>query len=534
MSEKIRSAWSVKTAAVLSASALLLTACGGDAEGGDGAAPAGDVPTDGVLRLGILNDLSQPPDPDVHFAGNGLPITNNAYEGLVRYALGNHDGEIEPLLATDWEINEDFTEFTFQLREGVVFHDGTPFDASAVAPSFERRVNVDAGPAYMTQGVAEVIEEDDYTVTVVLEEPNSAFLDFLASPFGPRMLSPTVLEEEAGDDFAQSYIAENSAGTGPYELTRAVIGDGYEMQFFEDYWDDIEPDFTTIEFSLYNEVSASQLELENGDLHAMMSGIPMASRQGYLDSDELAAYSLPSFQLGVLYMNPNREILAEAEDRVTFFQGFDWDSLVDQVIGHSAVTAEGNYPQGALSEHEDRILEHNAEAFEAWAAENQGQSIQIGHGSASPDSEQIANLMAAQLQEHGLDASVTAHQGSEVHSFSDDPASAPDVHVASGTFPDANNPYMHGHIFWGENGGLNHLQCYTEEIDELLDQGLVTGDPDIYNDAGEAAYDHGCHPTFAWVDAFMVTQPWIGGVEESHNIAAPTYLNFSTLTIEGE
>ncbi|GAB3842782.1 ABC transporter substrate-binding protein [Nesterenkonia populi] len=532
----------VKALSVLSIAALTLSACGNGGETdedpesaeGDTDQASQDAPDDGVLRLGVLDDIGQPPDPDVYYSGNGLALTTNLYEGLVRYEPGNHDeANVVPLLAEDWEINDDFTEFTLQLREGVTFHDGAEFNAEAVEASFQRRLDVDAGPSYMVDGV-DVQVEDDYTVTLVLEESNSAFMDYLASPYGPRMISPDIIEEHS-DDNAEDYIAENSAGTGPYTLTEASVGDGYTMEAFEDYWDEdlADPDFHTIDLPVYTEISAMQLELEQGDLHALLQGVPSSSREDYVEDEALSAFALPSYQLSNFLMNPNRDILADAEDRVTLFEGLDWNSYVENIIGHSADPATGHFPQGGLPDYEDRDLVHDSDALAEWAAENEGEDITIGHMSASTDSEQIANLVAADLQGLGLNATVTSHQSSEVFSdFYEDPTSSPDAFVYSGTWPDSNNPYMHGHIFWGEAGGLNHLQCYDDEIDELLDEALVTDDAETFNEAGDAAYDYGCSPTFAWVNDFMVFQPWIAGVEEAHSIAAPATVDFARLSVE--
>src|SRR5690606_37464515 len=140
------------------AAVLLLSGCGGAAAGPATASPA---PTDGVLRLGLLGDIGQPPDPDVYYSGNGLALTTNMYEGLVRYQPGVETPTIVESLATSWEVSPDNTVFTFHLREGVLFHDGTPFTSEAVAASFERRLAVGAGPAYMVEDVAAVETPDE-------------------------------------------------------------------------------------------------------------------------------------------------------------------------------------------------------------------------------------------------------------------------------------------------------------------------------------------------------------------------------------
>ncbi|MCI2424224.1 ABC transporter substrate-binding protein [Saccharopolyspora sp. K220] len=519
-----------RAAAALTASVLLLSACGGGPSG-----DAAPVPTDGVLKLGVLNDIGQPPDPDVYYSGNGLALTTNLYEGLVRYEPGNHDeAKVVPLLAESWQSNDAFTEWTFKLRPGVVFHDGTPFDSSAVEASFQRRLHVAGGPAYMVEDVASVEEIDAYTVKIVLKNPNSAFIDFLASPYGPRMLSPKVLNEQAGNDFAQTYLATHDAGTGPYTLTKAVVGEGYQMQAFKDYWGDIDPVFTTIDLPVYTEISAMQLELEKGDLHALLATVPSASQKEYTESNALKAYPMPSFQLGVLYMNPNRQVMATPEARKALFEGIDWKTLIKQVVNYSAEPAGGNYPKGALPpEIDHRPLVYNPNGLKAWASSlPAGTPIRIGVSAGSTDSEQIANLIAAQLQTLGLQATVTTHQTSEVFGeFAKNPQQAPDVMVASGTWPDSNSPYMHGQVFWDKNGGLNFLQCYNDEITSLLGEALKTGSTETYAAAGAAAYRFGCSPIWAWMKDFMVAQPWLQGVEGAHSIAAPNTLDFNRLTI---
>ena len=114
--------------------------------------------------------------------------------------------------------------FTFKLREGVKFHDGTPFTSAAVKASFDRRVAVNQGPAYMVKDVASVTTQGDYGVTITLKAPNSAFLDYLACPYGPRILSPEGLKKNAGADNAQGYLTNHDLGTGPFTRTAAEVG----------------------------------------------------------------------------------------------------------------------------------------------------------------------------------------------------------------------------------------------------------------------------------------------------------------------
>ena len=514
------------------AAVLLLSGCGGAAAGPATASPA---PTDGVLRLGLLGDIGQPPDPDVYYSGNGLALTTNMYEGLVRYQPGVETPTIVESLATSWEVSPDNTVFTFHLREGVLFHDGTPFTSEAVAASFERRLAVGAGPAYMVEDVAAVETPDELTAVIRLNRPNSAFLHYLASPYGPRMISPTVLREQAGQDHAQTYLSTNSAGTGPYRLTVARVGERYEMQAFDRYWGG-PPTFTMIDLPVFTDTSAMQLALSNGDLAAIIGAVPSASQASYVEDEVLEAYSLPTFQVGVLYMNPNRPFMATAEARRAMFQAVDWRQVIDQVVAHKAELATGTYSRGAIPDGSDaREIVHDPAPLAAYAQTlpPNARGVIVGHSAANPDDAQIANIIAAQLQSLGLQATVTAYQTSQVFgSFAADPANAPDLYVASGTWPDANDPYMYGHVFWDQDGGLNHLQCYDPEATALLAEAVATGDTAAYVRAGQEITEAACTPAWAYVNDFVVAQPWLGRVAETHSIAEPYTLDFHDLTIE--
>ena len=109
-------------------------------------------PTDGTLTVGLLGDIGQPPDPDIYYANNGTAIMINAYEGLVQYKNNTDKVEIAPRLAESWEVNPTHDVYTFHLRKGVTFHDGTPFTSAAVDVAFKRRIAVKGGAAYMVDG----------------------------------------------------------------------------------------------------------------------------------------------------------------------------------------------------------------------------------------------------------------------------------------------------------------------------------------------------------------------------------------------
>ncbi len=118
-------------------------------------------------------------DPAFEVDGESFKVCDNIYDTLVQYKAGTT--EVEPALATMWDTSEDGLKWTFYLRKGVIFHDGTPFNAEAVLFSLNRQHdkshpfhNVSGSYTYwVATGLAEIVDEitavDDFTVQIQLK-----------------------------------------------------------------------------------------------------------------------------------------------------------------------------------------------------------------------------------------------------------------------------------------------------------------------------------------------------------------------------
>ncbi|MEC2159671.1 glutathione ABC transporter substrate-binding protein [Virgibacillus halodenitrificans] len=149
-------------------------------------------------------------------------------EGLVGF---DKDMNVVPVLAKDYSVNDDATEFVFELQEGVKFHDGAPFNAEAVKVNLDRLTDPDS--TLIRSSLFELIKEtevvDEYTVKVTLSEPFGAMINTFAHPAG-MLISPKALEEY-GDD-----VSQHPVGTGPYVFKEWQPGDHLTMTKNEDYW----------------------------------------------------------------------------------------------------------------------------------------------------------------------------------------------------------------------------------------------------------------------------------------------------------
>jgi peptide/nickel transport system substrate-binding protein len=139
----------------------------------------------------------------------------------------DHNLEIVPHLAESWEMSEDGLTWTFHLRRGVRFHDGTPFNAEAAAFSFNRFV-AEALVGILPQ-LKETVAVDEYTIEMRLTVPAPRFLDDLASAYA-GIISPAAVKKY-GEDFG----IKNMVGTGPFKFYEFIPGDRVTMVRNEEY-----------------------------------------------------------------------------------------------------------------------------------------------------------------------------------------------------------------------------------------------------------------------------------------------------------
>jgi peptide/nickel transport system substrate-binding protein len=276
----------------LTAAGLLLSACGGDEGGdGDGDGDAGAA-TGGTLVYGASAD---PVVLDGALVSDGESIRPiiQIFEGLVRTAEGST--EIEGALAESWETSEDGLEWTFQLREGVTFHDGEPFNAEAVCSNFERWNNFTGilqSPAasYYWQTVMGGFANnedpalgetmyggceatDDVTAVITLTRTSSSFLSALAMP-AFSIASPAALEEYQADavsgtaeapEYTGTFGYEHPIGTGPFKFGSWERGTQITLTKNEEYWG--EPaQLDELIFTVIPDGPARRQALEAGDI----------------------------------------------------------------------------------------------------------------------------------------------------------------------------------------------------------------------------------------------------------------------------
>src|SRR5690554_1058756 len=239
----------VLLALVAAAAMLLGAAFAQDTAGQDPAPVAG-----GSLTVAIT---AEPPgwDPSAS-TSQEIPrvVYHNVLEGLVRF---DRTGEIVPALATEWTTSDDGLTWTFTLRDGVLFHDGSPLTTEDVIAKFERAMDPDSGhtnPGYY-EAIESVTAPDDSTVEFHLSRPSSSLLYNLARP-------DSVINPAANAENQRS----NPIGTGPFVFAEYVPGSHVTLEKFEDYYLDGVPYLDSATFRIISDPNARFAALQAGDI----------------------------------------------------------------------------------------------------------------------------------------------------------------------------------------------------------------------------------------------------------------------------
>lgn len=209
----------------------------------------------GTVVAGMDSDLSTL-DPTQSNNATDRHVYYNVFDTLVR--LGT-DASIEPGLAESWDVSEDGMEYTFHLRQGVKFHDGTDFNADAVKFNLDRARAEGSARASELAAITDVAVVDDSTVKVTLNE-GIPFLWNLADRAG-MILSPTAVEE-LGDE-----IARKAVGTGPFKFVEWIPDDHITLEKNPDYWEAGKPYLDKVIFRPIPEGTVRSIELKSGNVN---------------------------------------------------------------------------------------------------------------------------------------------------------------------------------------------------------------------------------------------------------------------------
>lgn len=291
----------------------------------------------------VVGQIAEPAslDPHVSTAANDFRIAVNIYDGLVRNKPGKL--EVEPALATSWEISADGKQYTFHLREGVKFHDGSPFDAAAVKFNFDRMLDEkhpyhSTGPfplSFFFSDVASVDVVDAKTVKFTLKQPYAPFLANLASPTG-LIVSPKAVEQY-GKDFGR-----HPSGTGAFKFKEWEANARVVVVRNADYWDGA-PKLEAVVFRPITDANTRVAEMLSGGIDVLLETPPDNVKQ-FATNASFAVKEVVGPHVWYVMLNAKEGPFADKRVRQAVNYAVNKQSMVDNVLQGTAGVSSGPIP----------------------------------------------------------------------------------------------------------------------------------------------------------------------------------------------
>jgi peptide/nickel transport system substrate-binding protein len=318
---------------------FLAAACGGGDEGGEAATTAapetGAAPTEaattqaaatapaqagGTIRVALITPTTEPNPLLVQDEG-GAGILGATGEFL---SFSDQNLELQPRLAESWEPNADGSVWTFKIRQGVTFHDGTPLTANDVVTTFEKLINPDGGSANAQSALGGVLSPggaeapDDATVVFTLDAPNGNFPTLVSSANYNGIIIPADLDPA---DWGQTF-----QGTGPFKLESFDPTVGLTVVRNDAYWGTPAiPDKLDIKF--YAEEGPMVLALQ-GDEVDFLEHFSVAGGKALLDDPNVQVIAIRTATHRQLHMRTDKEPFTDKRVRQAIALSIDRNALV--------------------------------------------------------------------------------------------------------------------------------------------------------------------------------------------------------------
>lgn len=413
-------------------------------------------------------------------------IGSNVFDGLV---LRGEDLELQPGLATGWEFLDDETRIRFSLREGVVFHNGEPFNAEAVKYTFDRLLGEEGekGPQRSNYtSIGEVVVVDEYTVDFIMERPDPVLITKLAG-YGAMIVPPMYIQEVGEDAFDMKPV-----GTGPFSVVEYTPTVGVTLEKFDNYWNgEAQVDGVNIRF--ISEDATRMAELLSGGVDIALN-IPTPSVETIQNDDDVDLVAVDGPTVVLTRFNTASGITADPRVRRAISMAVDSNTIVEALLGGLASPISS--AQGAKSFGNDPALEaypfdpEAAKALLAEAGVEPGSEITLDMPNNDETFREVAQVISAYLGQVGLNVAIRTHErGVYFNDIIENGKTGEIFYYGWGgwTFDFDNTAYLLYH-----SGERYNPYVEDAKLDELLDAQRLTYDREVREKALQevARYAH--------------------------------------------
>lgn len=469
-------------------------------------------------------------DPAAITDGESIKVTKNIFDTLVDY--GDQDTEIHPALAEKWDVSSDGLVYTFNLREGVKFHDGTDFNADAVVYNFERWMNADKKQYYYYGSMfggfkgdeGHVIESvtavDDYTVEFKLKRPQAPFLKNLAMPaFG--IGSPDAIEK-----YGESFT-ENPVGTGPFVFKEWKRNDRIVLEKNENYWMEGYPKLNRVIFKAIPDNSSRLNALLSGDID-LMDGVNPSDVKQIEENADLQPFFRPSMNVGYVGLTNTREPLNNKLVRQALNHAVDKEGIIAAFYEGQAEPAKNPMPPVIEGYNDDiqaypydleKAKELLAEAGYADGFEMELWAMPVPRP-YMPDGQKVAEVLQASFAQIGVKAEIVSMEWATY--LEKARAGEADAFLLGWTGDNGDADNFLYVLLDQDNIGSNNYSFYSnEKVHDLLIEAQSTPDQEKRNELYKQAQEI-IHDDAPWIPLVHSTPALAGKANLSGFLPHPT------------
>jgi peptide/nickel transport system substrate-binding protein len=421
-------------------------------------------------------------DPHAAFDVGRVAVRLNVYDGLMRWQ-GN-PAVLEPWVAESHTISPDGLRYTFHMRKGVKFHDGTEVKANDVVYSLDRILAVGKGAAslFKTMVDAEAGKAvGDYTVEFTLKKPSAIFLSIVPEI---HIVNAALLKKyENGGDWGQAWLSKNSAGSGAYKLAQFDPAIGFVAERFPDHFKGWGPKWIdAIEFRAVKDTNTRVLGLLRNDFQGI---------GGYLQTDQLnrikangnaQVLEAESMRVMMAQFNMTRAPINDVHVRRAINYAFDYDGFNKDILGGLVERNPTPLPNTMWGVPKD-VKGYSFDLEKAKAELTQAKvkldkPIELAFLTGFQQSEQAAQLLQNGLTKAGVQSKVVGYPWPTIVDKFKDPNTTPDVSIywISTYYADPHN--WVGEMYSSATAGTfkNAAHYKNPKVDALLDKALALND----------------------------------------------------------
>ncbi|MBL7492617.1 ABC transporter substrate-binding protein [Frankia sp. AgB1.9] len=364
-----------------------LAACGGGSGGGAG----GSRVVIGIVQVPHTLDPQQVSD-----IQNDEAITS-MYDTLVTF---DANGKLVSGLSTSWEYAPDGKSISFTLHDGAKFHSGNPVTAADVAYTLNRIKKVNTGVAAYMQDFASATATDGTHLTISLTQPDLQFIGVLSKVY---ILDSKLVGQHEGSDEAQSWLATNDAGSGPYDLAGYKANSNLDLTLDTSYWnfDATRPQNLNFRYIAENSTLAS--ELRNGGVD-VVAQLDATNLKQFQNNPSYKVTVLPTLNETMVIMNTAGGVTADPRVREAIQLAYDYQGHLGTILGGAGQVATGLVsPAVACGVHGAPSTQNVAKAKQlVQDAGATGKSLTLMYQPVFQEHTQAATLMQTDLKAIGL------------------------------------------------------------------------------------------------------------------------------------